>query len=297
MKIRNLEFPDLDEIMEKISLDNDITIKPSGNNIQLCCPFHGETHPSAGINRDTGVFHCFACDKVASLEDVIHEFYGTDGFQWLLDNFTHSTQRSINIFEDDEQDNTSYIDPQEIKKYQFIHKYMLNRKISKEILIKFDVGYDKVQKAITFPNKDENGNILFIMRRSITGKRFSIPENEKKMLYGLYEINQEIKKGKKIDSIYITEAIIDALSIWTWGGYAIALNGLGSTEQIKQLKNLPFREYILATDNDKRGMQAREKLRKNLTNKLIKEIDYKSYGNCKDINDMTKEQFLECNLI
>ena len=32
-------------------------------------------------------------------------------------------------------------------------------------------------------------------------------------------------------------------------------------------------------------------------NKFIKEIDYKSYGNCKDINDMEKEQFLNANII
>ena len=91
--------------------------------------------------------------------------------------------------------------------------------------------------------------------------------------------------------------MIDALSIWSWGKYAIALNGLGSSEQIEMLKSLPFREYILATDNDKRGKQAREKLKKKLNNKFIKEIDYESYGSCKDINDMTKEQFLESNLI
>lgn len=296
MKIRNLEFPDLDDIMEKISLDHNIVIKSSGNNIQLCCPFHGETRPSAGINKDTGVFHCFACDKVASLEDVIYEFYGVDGFQWLLDNFMHTSARDIKIF-DDEQSNAEYIDKSELKKYQFIHQYMLNRKISKNILIKFDVGYDKEDKTITFPNKDENGNITCIMRRSIKGKHFYIPENSKKTLYGLYEINQEVKKGKKIDSIYIVEAIIDALSIWSWGKYAIALNGLGSSEQVEMLKSLPFREYILATDNDKHGKQAREKLKKKLYNKFIREIDYKSYGDCKDINDMTKEQFLECNLI
>jgi DNA primase len=33
--------------------------KDSGDNIQVCCPFHGERRPSCGINVDTEVGHCF----------------------------------------------------------------------------------------------------------------------------------------------------------------------------------------------------------------------------------------------
>ena len=49
-------------------------------------------------------------------------------------------------------------------------------------------------------------------------------------------------------------------------------------------------------DNDEAGRKSREKIRKNVKGKLIREIDYSSYGNCKDINDMSKEQFLNAKI-
>ena len=68
--------------------------------------------------------------------------------------------------------------------------------------------------------------------------------------------------------------MLDALYIWTLGKYAIALNGTGSSKQYELLKKSDFRLFILGTDNDFAGKKAREKLKANITNKLIKEIDY-----------------------
>ena len=69
----------------------------------------------------------------------------------------------------------------------------------------------------------------------------------------------------------------------------MALNGLGNDLQFKQLRELPCRKYILATDNDSAGMKARKRIRNNVRNKLITE--YKFPPNRKDINDLTKEEF------
>lgn len=32
------------------------------NRLQLCCPFHGDTNPSAGFYFSTGLFFCYACE-------------------------------------------------------------------------------------------------------------------------------------------------------------------------------------------------------------------------------------------
>ncbi len=84
--------------------------------------------------------------------------------------------------------------------------------------------------------------------------------------------------------------MLDALSFWTVEKIAVALNGTGSFSQYKELRDLPCRELILCTDMDKAGMDAREKLRKNVKNKIISEY-YLPEG-CKDANDCTKEQLL-----
>ncbi len=84
--------------------------------------------------------------------------------------------------------------------------------------------------------------------------------------------------------------MFDCLSVWEYGKYAVAMNGLGSRAQIEQLESLPIRTVIIATDNDERGQKARERLEKLIKNKFIKVLKYNTYK--KDINSMTKEEFL-----
>ena len=74
-----------------------------------------------------------------------------------------------------------------------------------------------------------------------------------------------------------------------YGKYAVALNGLGNELQFKQLRNLPCRKLILATDNDEAGMKARKRIRANIKNKIITE--YILPDGKKDINELSKEEF------
>ena len=82
--------------------------------------------------------------------------------------------------------------------------------------------------------------------------------------------------------------MIDCILLWQAGYYAVALNGLGNELQFKQLRELSTRKLILATDNDKAGQNARERIRKNITNKLITEIMFPT--NRKDIGECTSEE-------
>ena len=59
----------LDELKRQLTI-NKIpylhTIKDSGENIQVSCPYHKsgqEKRPSAGIRKSDGTFHCFACGE------------------------------------------------------------------------------------------------------------------------------------------------------------------------------------------------------------------------------------------
>ena len=88
--------------------------------------------------------------------------------------------------------------------------------------------------------------------------------------------------------VFICESMIDALLLWQAGFYAFALNGLGSSRQIDELKKLPIRKYILCTDNDSAGQRAREVLRSALKNKLITEIMFPS--NRKDVGECTEKE-------
>ena len=289
-------------------------MKQSGHNVQVCCPYHIERRPSAGLDMRTGIFHCFACSEVRSLEEFIAQCFGHGddmkfGWNWLLKNFlTISVEERKDIPLDLERNalynvstNENYISEEELDSYRYTHPYMYKRGLTDEVIELFDIGYDKHSDCITFPVRDVNGNTLFIARRSVKTKYFNYPKDAVKPLYGLYELwvsqreceihclpynYSPFSKG-----IVITESMLDALSFWTVGIPAVALNGLGNELQFKQLRELPGRELILCTDMDEKGLQARERIRKKVTNKLITE--YILPEGRKDANECTKEELIK----
>lgn len=294
----------------------------NGENIQTNCPFHKggqERKPSFGVNGEIDKCHCFSCGWAGTIEEMISELYGYQdegkfGKRWLIkrfntveietrpnimegfngrNNITIRNNNDIHRFKQHIQRNKSSeqysgeITEEELDKYRYIHPYMYERKMDDRVIEIFDVGYDKETECITFPIRDKNGNCLFIARRSVNTKFFSYPQGVEKPLYGLYELYQLDEFPKEI---YICESMIDAITIWTHcDKYAVALNGLGNDLQFSQLNNMPNRTFILATDNDSAGIKARIRLKKYITNKIIKEIILPS--NRKDINECTYNEF------
>lgn len=289
-----------------------------------------ERRPSAGLRKSDGIFHCFACNETHSLSEVISHCFGQDddvvgkfGWQWLLRNFAtvqieerkdvdldfsrHSTDSVFRISDRNGSGvcdrGVPFVTEQELDKYRYFHPYMYKRGLTDEIIELFDIGYDASTKSITFPVKDINGNCLFIARRSVVSKFFNYPEGVEKPLYGLYELHTVSMEycGRTVEGvvvrngypneIIVCESMLDALSFWTVGKYAVALNGVESELQIKQLKELPCRKIILATDSDEKGMLARQRIRKKIGNrKLITEYIFPKGR--KDANECTKEELL-----
>lgn len=279
----------------------------SGNNIQTNCPFHKEGQerkPSFGINKNTGECHCFGCGWSGTLSEMISNCFGKDDFgvygnKWLIRNFLSVAVESRPDIDVDfyrrkkiTSETKKYISEQELDSYRYTHPYMYKRKLTDEIIDLFDIGYDKNTECITFPNRDINGNCLFIARRSVKTKFFNYPQDVEKPVYGLYECNICAKTIKNWfpNEIIICESMLDALTCWVYGKYAVALNGTGNENQFKTLRNMPNRKFILATDMDEAGLKARERIRQSLGNKLVTEYVW-DINVAKDINDMSKEYF------
>ena len=83
--------------------------------------------------------------------------------------------------------------------------------------------------------------------------------------------------------------MIDCLYLWTFNKPACAMNGLGNEIQFKQLRDLPCRQIILATDSDEAGQSARQRIRMNMQNtKIIKEVILPNGK--KDINECSADE-------
>lgn len=280
------------------------------DNIMVSCPYHKdgqERKPSAGFRKSDGTFHCFTCGEVHTLQEVISHCFGhyddlvgSFGWKWLTKNFLMLEVENravipLNLSRNKRNTksnkitlpNEKNVTQDELERFRYIHPYMYKRKLTDGIIEKFDVGYDKETDSLTFPVRDINGDCLFIVRRSVKGKHFNIPKGVEKPLYGIYELYQSTEIEKQ--DVIVCESIIDALTCWVYGKYALALNGLGTELQFEQLRKLPCRKLIIATDNDIAGFRAKERIKKTVNNKLLKQYVFPE--NRKDINELTKEEF------
>ena len=280
-----------------ISLLNKTT--PTPTDVMVTCPYHKggqERRPSAGIRKSDGLFHCMACQETHGLTEVIANCFGyadpAVGWRWLQKHFIsveQSTRRplELNLERNVSTEAPQYVPEDVLDSFRYLHPYMYKRGLNDQIIELFDIGYDRDTECITFPVRDIHGNTLFIARRSVNTKFFNYPSGAEKPLYGIYELSLQPS-----NEVIVCESMLDALVCWVWGRPAVAMNGLGTDLQFKQLSRLNCRKLILATDNDPSGKQARVRIKSKVHGKLITEFDYASYPlGKKDMNDLTEEEF------
>lgn len=319
MTINNVEFAQpLEDILALLRAELhsrgiqllEQTPKESGHNIQMQCIYHGngkERKPSMGIDKNTGMCHCFACQTTVNLPEFISNCFGyndggTKGWNWLLKNFVYLEKgdaRHVKI--DCSRGNNSirdlgvqnYVTEEKLDSYRYEHPYWSKRHITDyDIIEQFDLGYDKETKCITFPNFNKEGDCEFIAKRSVKTKFFNYPADVSKMCYGIYQLYQLEEFPSRV---WVTESMLDALRLWQLDIPAIALNGLGNDRQFKEMMQMPCRAFVLATDMDDRGQDARDRIKRNVKHKMFYEV-FLPKG-CKDISDCTDEQIKNIRII
>ena len=304
--------------------------KISGDYFQIYCPIHNdgnEKKPSCGVllheqvrngvTYPEGFCHCFACGYANTLSGMISDilrnhsvsksgedwlkenvsgFIGESEFDYLIPQDTMTkleTEYSLKyIQEHSESKQPEYILEEELAKYRYTVPYMYERRLTDDIISKYDIGVDmnwippgrkQAVPCITFPVRDITGHTLFFCRRSIKGKIYNYPEGVTKPVYGIYEL------PKNCHSVVICESCINALTAEVYGYDAVALMGTGNSYQIDQLKKLGVSEYVICTDGDEAGRRAANKLKKALHNvALVWKIEMPEG---KDLNDCDKSEF------
>lgn len=271
-----------------------------------------------GRRYPEGWCHCFTCGYVKSLPEMITDILKSrsitqSGLDWLKENipgFEQDTEfdyllpgalvtsltnsYAVDYVRSLTAEPVKYVPEEELQKYRFTVPYMYERKLTDEVIELFDIGYDanwippgrkKAVPCITFPVRDATGRTLFLVRRSIQGKFFNIPEYAEKPLYGI----DVLPKGCK--SVIIVESCINALTLWSWGYKAVALLGTGNAIQMQQLKELGAQEFIICADGDDAGKRATRKLKNQL--KSVALVWSVNMPDGKDVNDLTREEFIE----
>lgn len=321
---------DIVQIIDRLAEFN--LVRPNkiiNNYYSIYCPFHNngqERKPSCGVlitdeyrngrRYRAGAFHCFSCGIYKELNEAVTEILRSksikkSGIDWLNENIPgfedeykfeslipESLMEDVNnkfaldYIKDKTQEKIEYVSEEELAKYRFTVPYMYQRKLTDEIIAKYDVGVDlhwippgrkKEVPCITFPVRDEYGRTLFFCRRSIEGKMYSLPTGVTKPVYGL----DMIPKGTS--SIIICESIINALTAEVYGYDAVALLGTGNSYQMEQLKRIGCHEFVICLDGDEAGRKGTEKLRNHLSSVAI--VWSIKMPDGMDLNDCDKATF------
>ena len=276
--------------------------KSNNQNIVVTCPMHKsgfERHPSCQVFSDPddeyteyGKVHCFTCGYVASLPQFVSDCFDESdiqfGEEWLLERFETAFISQVRYLPEIKIDNKpskvkSLISEVDLTQYNYYHEYMWKRKLTKEIVDRFEVGYDIKQNMLIFPVRDDKGNLLFVTGRSVSTKRFMIPENIEKPVYLLYYIKQN-----NIQRVAVCESQINCLYMWSLGIPSVALFGTGTPYQYNLLNKSGIRVFDLYLDGDEAGRKGIQRFKQNIRSDVI--VNVHQLPDFKDVNDLSLEE-------
>ena len=294
---------DVEDIVSQIQEDTGLLrdVNELETDIMCTCPIHKggmEQTPSLGINKESGVVHCFTCGYKGDIVTLVSDCYDisySQAYRKLVGHFIYSGGRVLDIGIDRGTEQSNYIPYSSIAPYINVNapawNYLQGRGVDANKLHNiFPVGYDKMTNSVVFYVRDLKNRYIGSKTRSIQGKRFANATGAKKStyLYGAYELLQSAWQPE--DPVWICESEIDALTVWSRGGYAVAIGGSHiSNRQLQILKTLGVRRIIDGLDKDEAGREGWSNLCTYI--KGISTYSTKYPVNKKDINDLTEEEF------
>ena len=263
-----------------------------GTDYIVFCPYHNNNRTPAGeVSKDHGMFFCFGCQTTRTLIEFV--MYTSNRTYFEAVRYIKGKEQETSI---EESVNKALINKPEFVQYdellikrlnnQAIEspravRYFEGRKITKESIEKFSLGYSEKQDSVTIPIYSPDGMCIGFVARTVEGKEFKntpgLPKG--KVLFNLHRI-------KTSNIVYVVESSFDAIRLDQVGFPAVATLGANvSAAQIRLLEKY-FNSIVLIADNDDAGMIMRGKLIEKLGPIVTSVYIDKKY---KDIGDMDDE--------
>jgi DNA primase len=259
----------------------------------IFCPFHNNHRTPAGeVQKSSGMFFCFSCQKSADLIELVMHTSGRSYFEAAR--FIKSKEKQSNLAVDidralAEEEKYKPFDELIIKRLhnnlvssERPKNYFSYRKIYQQSFSKFSLGYSEKQDMVTVPVHSPEGIPLGFVGRSIEGKDFKntpgLPKS--KTLFNLHRV-------KKSDRVYVVESSFDAIRLDQLGMPAVATLGANvSSKQIELLQKY-FNNIIVIADNDEAGGNMKDRIIEKLGSRVSIVKLNKQY---KDIGDMADNE-------
>jgi DNA primase len=232
----------------------------------IFCPYHNNYRtPAAEVHKESGLFYCFACQETKTLIEVIMKASGRTYFEAarlvdsksdsknLLQSITETLEKKAEFKEYDlEVINKLHTNVFRNKRAQ---EYFTSRKITKDSVIKYQLGYSENQDMVTVPIYTPEGLCIGFVARSIEGKVFkNTPGLQKsKTFFNLH-------RAKRYDKVFVVESSFDAIRLEQVGARAVATLGATISKEQRSLLKQYFNQVIVLGDNDEAGQNMSKKL-------------------------------------
>jgi DNA primase len=257
----------------------------------IFCPFHANHRTPAGeVDKNSGIFFCFSCQKISDFVELVMHTSGRTYFEAVR--FIKSKEQNISI--EQEVNKNLYVKPDFIPYDELTLKRLYNnllesdrakdyfkyRKITMSSWNKFSLGYSQKQDMVIVPVHSPEGIPVGFVGRSIEGKEFkNTPGLPKaKILFNLHRV-------KTADKVYIVESSFDAIRLDQVGFPAVATLGANvSNIQIELLQKY-FNNIIVIADNDDAGGNMKSKIVEKLGSRVSViqlNTEYKDIGDMDD---------------
>ncbi len=258
----------------------------------IFCPFHNNYRSPAGeINKSTGIFYCFSCQKTSDLVEFVMFTSNRTYFESVR--FIKSKEQESNLEQEmvrqlhTKQEYVLYDELQVKRLHQQAvdspraTNYFYGRRITQDSILKFGLGFSENQDMVTIPVHSPDGMLLGFVGRSVEGKDFKntpgLPKS--KTLFNLNRV-------KTADKVYVVESSFDAIRLDQIGFPAVATLGANVSAMQIELLQKYFNNVIVIADNDEAGGNMKNRLLEKLGSRVsVIQLNNKY----KDIGDMSDE--------
>lgn len=228
----------------------------TGGDYLILCPFHNNVNtPACEVQKNQGLYFCFACGERGNLLDLVMHVNKSNLFESIrfIAQYESEDGAEEDPFEDDVPStvsptlisalNNNAVESEEAK------EYFAYRGITEESIKTYLLGYSPKLNMVTVPVRNEDGTFAgFVGRlRSKTEKAFKNSSGFKRK-FCLFNLDSCLDGS----TVFVTDATFDAIRLAQLGYPAVATMGGLTTDQALMLGRY-FGTIYIVSDNGPDG--------------------------------------------
>lgn len=318
--MKNIKINDLVAKVNIVDIiENFSKLTKFGSSLKTLCNVHGDKTPSLSINPKKQIYKCFVCDHGGNALDYLmwaQNFSWNEAVEYLIKASGENIEEFQSLFHNKKPKSEKeikllkalqeasdifnyYINIYLEEKTNDITNFVHQRKLSKELINKFKLGYapnfdsennyiDILEKKendkatlinasilnengshpfyvnrLIFPIIDEDNNIVAFSGRKVNDLDDKLPKylnSKESLVFKKSSFIYNYNNARKFDSIITVEGFMDVISLAKLGyENAVALMGLYISKNLID-KLKNHKEILLCLDNDEAGINATMKL-------------------------------------